>query len=202
MVEDNLKLTIDSYNQNAKGYADYYFGRNVMGKSIEKFISLLPHTGFILDAGCGPGQDSYFFYSKGYNVIGIDLSENMIQEARKRGSGVEFIQRDMREDWFKMHSSFMGVWCCASLLHLNSNDANIVLLNFYNLLAPKGILFLSVIQGKGEILRTEKRPFGTLSRYMKLYEIDEFVGLLSRSNFSVLEVKDNGFWLSCYAKRI
>ena len=37
----------------------------------------------ILDVGCGPGFYAIMFGSKGYNVTGIDYSDQMIEEARR-----------------------------------------------------------------------------------------------------------------------
>jgi SAM-dependent methyltransferase len=37
----------------------------------------------VLDIGCGTGKHLNFFKKDGYNVFGVDVSENMISEARK-----------------------------------------------------------------------------------------------------------------------
>ena len=51
----------------------------------------------ILDLACGKGRHAQFIASKGYNVIGIDLSENSIQEALlKSTANLQFFEHDMR----------------------------------------------------------------------------------------------------------
>ncbi len=51
----------------------------------------------ILDLACGKGRHAQFIATKGYDVIGIDLSENSIQEALlKSTANLQFFEHDMR----------------------------------------------------------------------------------------------------------
>jgi 2-polyprenyl-3-methyl-5-hydroxy-6-metoxy-1,4-benzoquinol methylase len=47
-------------------------------------VSDLPVGCLVLDAGCGPGLVSAAFLEAGYRVVGVDLSREMIERARKR----------------------------------------------------------------------------------------------------------------------
>jgi SAM-dependent methyltransferase len=55
----------------------------------------------VLDLACGTGNTSFPFARRGYEVVGLDRSEEMLAEARAKaadlGLGVEFRQGDMRE---------------------------------------------------------------------------------------------------------
>jgi 2-polyprenyl-3-methyl-5-hydroxy-6-metoxy-1,4-benzoquinol methylase len=46
----------------------------------------LPAECLVLDAGCGPGLVSAALLDAGYRVVGVDLSKEMIERARKRCS--------------------------------------------------------------------------------------------------------------------
>lgn len=51
-----------------------------------------------LDLACGKGRHSIFINKKGYNVVGLDLSENSISEAKKsENDSLRFGVHDMRE---------------------------------------------------------------------------------------------------------
>ena len=67
---------------------------------IDKLIHFLKpekNTSF-LDVGCGKGRHSVFLNKKGYDVTGIDLSENSIAEANKsNNSTLHFYVHDMRQ---------------------------------------------------------------------------------------------------------
>lgn len=56
----------------------------------------------IIDIACGKGRHSKFISSLGYEVTGIDLSEESINEAKKEeNSQLHFAQHDMREVYKK-----------------------------------------------------------------------------------------------------
>jgi SAM-dependent methyltransferase len=66
--------------------------------ALERLVraAALPAGASILDAGCGPGLVSAAFLAAGYRVVGVDLSAEMIDRARKRcaafGENVRFFQ--------------------------------------------------------------------------------------------------------------
>jgi len=47
------------------------------------FCSLLKKGDKVLDVGCGSGLKSKYLYSKGFDVTGIDLSDKLIDIARR-----------------------------------------------------------------------------------------------------------------------
>jgi 2-polyprenyl-3-methyl-5-hydroxy-6-metoxy-1,4-benzoquinol methylase len=58
----------------------------------------LPAGSKVLDLACGKGRHSFTLNRLGYEVLGVDLSENSIQEAKKSStSNLSFAVHDMRE---------------------------------------------------------------------------------------------------------
>lgn len=55
----------------------------------------------ILDMACGSGRHSIAFAKRGYNVTAVDLSENLLKDARKNSSSagvqIKFFLTDIRE---------------------------------------------------------------------------------------------------------
>ncbi|MDA7714541.1 methyltransferase domain-containing protein [Candidatus Pelagibacter sp.] len=69
----------------------------------------------ILDIGCGNGRDSFFFNQKGYNVTGIDISQNVIQKNSKmKIKDIIFKRFDIGND--KAIGKF-GIIYCRFFLH-------------------------------------------------------------------------------------
>src|SRR5260370_30557962 len=58
------------------------------------FLSHLPSTARVLDVGCGPGYHMAWMEAQGFHVTGIDLSNEMLTQARMRVRG-ELGQMDM-----------------------------------------------------------------------------------------------------------
>lgn len=89
----------ESWNNLAKGYAEKHgFGKGSIGyenKIINDFISVRKPM-IVIDVGCGTGRHVRYLKSIGFNVIGIDFSEEMLKEARKIGKD-EYIMADCNE---------------------------------------------------------------------------------------------------------
>ena len=89
---------------NSKEYLEVYQHRNesdakLLFKLIIKNIEI-PRKGKVLDLACGPGRHSILFARKGFDVTGIDLSENLLRvaesAARKEKLEIQFIKADLR----------------------------------------------------------------------------------------------------------
>lgn len=93
-------LRLMSYHSFAYHYdkmmsdVDYSWWINHIKKNV-------PKESRILDVGCGTGTLTFALKNLGYNVFGLDLSENMLvvaaEKAQNLGIDVQFIQRDMRK---------------------------------------------------------------------------------------------------------
>lgn len=97
----------------------------------------------ILDMGCGTGTFSELLYEKGYDVIGIDNSEAMLEVAFEKlaesGSDILYLHQDMRE--FELYCTVgTVVSICDSVNYILSEDEllkSFSLVNNY--LYPKGL---------------------------------------------------------------
>ena len=81
--------------------------------------------GRILELGCGTGHKLIPVASDGYSCVGVDLSTEMLAEARRkagdRSVAVEWVQGDMTD--FDLGRTFDLVFITAnSLLHLHETD--------------------------------------------------------------------------------
>ena len=86
-----------------KAFAEHYEDGNSpvwdIGRPKQPFIEIANQVVEpILDAGCGTGDTSIFFASRGLKVIGIDFVENAILRAKSKVKGhnlpVEFLVKD------------------------------------------------------------------------------------------------------------
>jgi predicted TPR repeat methyltransferase len=75
----------------------------------ERVIDALGHQqSTILDLGCGTGLSSLLFFERGYDVVGIDGTSEMIHRARKLPYR-QVIQQDLETPWRVNDQSFNAV---------------------------------------------------------------------------------------------
>jgi ubiquinone/menaquinone biosynthesis C-methylase UbiE len=94
----------------------------------------------ILDVACGTGSHAILLKKMGYDLVGVDISKEMLQIAREKVKGVGFIEGDMRK--LRLNKKFDAVLCLFSSIAYNQNydELEQTLRNFYNHLKEKGIL--------------------------------------------------------------
>lgn len=79
----------------------------------------------ICELGCGTGNITLRLAQKGYDMIGVDLSADMLSEARKKAAEnnkeVLFLLQDMRE--FELYGTVNSILClCDSLNYITEDD--------------------------------------------------------------------------------
>ena len=184
-----FKDTIDWYDKNGEEYADSMYTVAPIDK-IERFLKILPPDPLVLDAGCGAGRDSKIFYEKGAKVIGIDISEGLLAEARKRNPDIEFIYGDFRKLPFS-EKMFDGVWSHASLVHFETiEDVRESLAEFHRVLKNKGKIFIYVKMQTGkEKTAIVADKLSKHERFFRYYMPEEIEKLVADAGFKILKNK-------------
>ncbi|QUH23271.1 methyltransferase domain-containing protein [Methanobacterium alkalithermotolerans] len=106
----------------------------------------------ILDIGCGTGRHAIELAKRGYNVTGVDLSENMLNRARKNASeaGVEidFISADARNLSFQDEFDLVIMICEGAFPLMETDEMNFQILeNAARALKTPGKLIFTTLNG-------------------------------------------------------
>lgn len=86
----------------------------------------------ILDAGCGTGLLSRMLDERGAEVVGVDISEKLIEVAKNRSSlnkNIEYFAGDMKEQSF---GNFDYIIAMDSLIHYSTEDVISSIADFSN----------------------------------------------------------------------
>jgi 2-polyprenyl-3-methyl-5-hydroxy-6-metoxy-1,4-benzoquinol methylase len=210
MSDDHVATTIASYNAFAEEYTQKHAGHAPV-KERDMFLAKLPAQAKILDAGCGPGRDSEYFATKGYEVTGIDLSSRFIEIAKKAAPTATFTLMDLRKITFP-EQSFDGIWACQSLLHLERTEVPAVLAVFNRILKPGGIVFILVLEGEGKKL-VRSGMFGKKRRFFTFFQSKTIRTFVTEAGFTIEEMytwnqhdrcpaRSSQNWISCFARKI
>jgi SAM-dependent methyltransferase len=102
----------------------------------------------VLDLACGTGQHAVELASRGYSVVGFDLSLAMLarasDEAQERGQKLNFLQGDMREMAFE--EMFDGIYCWATSFGYFDEEKNLeVLARAHRALRHGGMLLIDIV---------------------------------------------------------
>lgn len=103
--------------------------------------------GLVLDLGCGTGNMTKVLAQKGYDLIGVDASEEMLDVARwkqlegRSSSDILYLLQDMRN--FELYGTVGGiVSCCDSINYILEEEELLQVFRLVNnYLDPKGIFF-------------------------------------------------------------
>ena len=204
-MDNWFEETLETYNETADWYDSKHKDPKTMKYSLDKFIVLV-ETNKVVDIGCGNGRDVKYLVENGLDVIGVDLSSQLLNIARKKVEEAKFINKDMRDLPFE-NSSFGGIWTCAAFHHLPKNEGEKALKEFYRILKPKGILFISVKKGVGERM-VKKDYYQGNQKFFAYYSENELQEKLENIDFEILEIKENkdsgvsnSNWISIFAKK-
>lgn len=101
--------------------------------------------GLVLDLGCGTGTLTELLAKKGYDMIGVDLSDRMLNIAMEKreqsGLDILYLQQDMRE--FELYGTVRAVIClCDSLNYLLDEEELLTTFRLVNNYLDPGGLFL------------------------------------------------------------
>lgn len=177
---DSVKETVAFYDAISSDYARKWLTSDVMKKQQRFFVKNL-NGNRVLDAGCGPGRDVLYFAGQGLSVVGIDLSEELLEIARDLVPNASFLKMDIR--CLELPDQCCdGIWACASLLHVPKNQALQTLREFWRVLEPDGLLFLSIKEGEGESWKEHEE--GRV--FYSYYGEKEFKKLVEESGFSII----------------
>lgn len=204
-MDERTSRTIQTYNKLGVHYL-----KNIEGLipfEIEEFADALPAGAFVLELGCAGGRDSEFFVKKKFKVMGVDLSEVFIREAKKRIPQAKFICADVRKLDFPKES-FHGIWANAILLHISINEIPGVLQSIYGLLKPGGLLHIRVKEGQGEkeVKDSFSKDVGRTFTFFSKEEIERFVvdaGLIIIKTQVIADEarRKEVNWISLFAKK-
>lgn len=148
-----MKNVTDFYNKTATGWSDEWLKEKKQSTILEKYYNCFAQGGTahpkILDLGCGAGYDSKILKNLGAKVVGIDISDKLIEIAKKEVPECKFFVGDIT-DKFTALGKFDGVICLATIIHVDIQNMKKTFDNVADVLKKGGLFLISACDGTGK----------------------------------------------------
>jgi ubiquinone/menaquinone biosynthesis C-methylase UbiE len=138
-------------------WADYFDARYLLEyepifsletdrRDVARLIEVIeaPSGTRILDVPCGQGRHAHLLAEAGFDVTGLDYSEVLLKQARKRGTSpsLRYVQGDMRSlpaDWSGRFDVVLNLFTSFGFFAHPADDAQVIR-EFARVLTPGGVL--------------------------------------------------------------
>jgi ubiquinone/menaquinone biosynthesis C-methylase UbiE len=154
MDTDRQNIIKNAYDIAAKFYADMCF-YELYDKPLDKklydlFFERVVNRGISLEIGCGPGEIANYLKMKGLDIIGLDISDKMIEIAKQLNPFIDFRVGDVFNLDFS-DNSVAGIVAPYLIVNFKLDDIPKAFSEIYRVLIDKGQLLISFHSGQQEL---------------------------------------------------
>lgn len=180
-----------SYDRVAEEYARHFCDEMLKKPFDRKMLDWLAEkvngSGVICDLGCGPGQIAGYLHSRGAEVCGVDLSPEMVRQARAINPHINFQQGDMLALTEVSNDQYGGIAAFYSIIHVPRPSVTNALRELRRVLRPQGMLLLTFHIGQETVHRDEFLG-KDVSLDFHFFETEEMKNHLRLAGFELEEV--------------
>jgi ubiquinone/menaquinone biosynthesis C-methylase UbiE len=184
-----LEQIKEAYDAGARAYAGKLFHelsyKPLDRQLLDRFVEMTCQAGPLLDVGCGPGQTTRYLHMKGAKVTGIDISERMIDEAKRLNPEISFRVDNMLQ-LSAEDASLSGVCAFYAFVNFQYPDIENIFLEFRRILKPGGVLLQAFHVEEKEV---HVDDFFETGKPLVFHFFDEnkIIDLLKKSGFEIVE---------------
>ncbi len=178
------------YDAVARKYAERFIGelahKPLDRELLRRFASEVGARGLVYDVGCGPGQTTAFLRDCSVSVHGLDLSAELVREARQIRPDIEFQTGDMLALPLA-DGSVAGVVAFYAIVHFSVPDLRRAIGEMYRVLQTGGRLLLAFHVGN-ESIHVDEFLGHSVSLDFQLFTPSSIASELTDSGFVGIEV--------------
>lgn len=183
------KIIRNAYDLAAESYADQCF-YELYDKPLDKklydlFFERVVNKGMALEIGCGPGEIANYLKMKGLDIIGLDISEKMIEVAKKLNPFINFRLGDVFDLEFE-NNSIAGIVAPYLIVNFKLEDVPKALSEMYRVLMNTGQILISFHSGNQELEINDFFVKGNTIPYT-YFDSDKVRDLIADAGFNIIE---------------
>jgi SAM-dependent methyltransferase len=144
LAQKLIKKTQEDYNILAEHFS---YSRGYIWPDMKVFEKEVFPGAKVLDVGCGHGRLFEMLRDNRIDYLGLDFSESLLVEAKKRYPQAEFRVADITQEntWQKLKNKFDFVFCVALFHHLPTLKIRKKVIDYFcQALRPEGKVFITV----------------------------------------------------------
>jgi len=146
IMEQDLNKIEKAYDVVAKEYADAFLDEHgKKPKDREMLLRFSREIGDrrpVWDLGCGPGQTAQYLKDLGVDISGLDLSEQLLEQARAIHPGIHFRKGNILELEFEK-DSIVGVVAFYAIVHFTEGQVETAFREIFRVLQQGGIFLFT-----------------------------------------------------------
>lgn len=187
MKHDPITTIRDDYDRIAAEYARRLFheldGKPFDRDVLHRFAASVAGRGEVCDLGCGPGHIARCLRDAGAQVLGIDISGQLLDQARRLNPDISFRQGNMLS--LELESDTLaGIAAFYSIVNLPGELLPIAFAEMNRVLAPGGLLLLAFHIGE-EVIRPGELWGQSISMEFFHRQPDAIEDLLTGAGFAI-----------------
>ncbi|MFM0206166.1 class I SAM-dependent methyltransferase [Paraburkholderia sediminicola] len=165
--------TLAAYNTQAGSYAREWLEQDAPS-DMYALLGRYFAPGLTADIGCGAGRDTAWLAENGFQAIGVDASEGLLDEARAAYPAISFQQGTLPELDGPERGAYQNVLCETVIMHLEPARISEAMASLIALLRPGGTLYVSWRVTEHESLRDKAgRLYSSFDRQLVILPASE-----------------------------
>ena len=190
MDDEATRSIRESYDRVAEEYtrriADELQHKPLDRELLDRFAKQTRGRGDVCDMGCGPGHVARYLRDAGVSVFGLDLSPNMLEQARKLNPDILFREGNMLSLDIP-DGTLAGVTAFYAIVNIPRQSLPLVFREIWRVLQSRGLLLLAFHTGN-EVLHEEELWGQKISMDFLLFQLSEIRPDLEKAGFNIEEI--------------
>jgi ubiquinone/menaquinone biosynthesis C-methylase UbiE len=194
MDGESIQSIRESYDRIADEYALRLFNelqhKPLDRDLLNRFAAEIAGRGQVCDMGCGPGHVARYLHDAGTIVFGLDLSEKMLEQARRLNPDISFRQGNMMaldlED-----RMLAGIAAFYAIVNISKESLPLMFREMNRVLRPGGLLLLAFHTGD-EVLHVEELWGRPISLDFFLFQPSQIRRCLEDAGLGVEDIIERG----------
>ncbi len=179
------KYDDESFAQGSRGECDFIEREIKSNKSLK-----------ILDVGCGTGRHAIELTQRGYQVIGIDLSDSLLEKAREKAASknlkISFLKYDARALPFENDFDVAIMLCEGAFPLMETDEMNYeILKNVTRALKPQGLFIFTTLNGLFPLYHSVEKFLASNTVEGNATYLSNTFDLMTFRDHNITEVEDD-----------